>query len=548
MAVETTRRTFLSLTAISALGLVAAGTLTGCGTQGSLKASGVTEDVLPSYIPLKGVSPDLAPKAAGAPAGFFSYPSSPFRSVATAPLKGDSITAMTLTYLPPSTPMKSNPAWKEVNERLGGTLEIDAVGAADYDTKLNTAIAGNNLPDLMLNSGTAIPDIIGFLESSCADLTPFLAGDKAKAYPNLANIPTAFWREGVQNGKLFLIPIPRNQTGGAGLYNKGLWDKAGITDISSITTVDDFLAAMKALTSPAAKQWALGSVEFGGPFSNIYKVPYNWEEKGGKLTKSFETDRYLESLGLAEKANKLGYFVPGSGGWEVSQQKDAFTSGKVALSYDGLTAYPGPTGYATLLPLTDPSFEALPYIPFGYDGGDGTVPLNAVTFGTVMVKKGGKAHIRKVLEVANFLAAPFGTEEYLLMNYGAADVDYTLDGSGNPQPTSAAALDVTVPFKYLAAPQQAVYDPSSKNTVKVLFDAYEKLIPMGVTDPTRGLFSPTDATRGSSLAQPVNDAALNFIAGRGTLADVKAAIKTWRTSGGDKIRKEYEDLLSDSSK
>jgi putative aldouronate transport system substrate-binding protein len=46
------------------------------------------------------------------------------------------------------------------------------------------------------------------------------------------------------------------------------------------------------------------------------------------------------------------------------------------------------------------------------------------------LKKASADRIKEMLRVLDFLAAPFGTEEDLLLQYGLPDVHYTFDGSG----------------------------------------------------------------------------------------------------------------------
>jgi hypothetical protein len=70
---------------------------------------------------------------------------------------------------------------------------------ADYITKLATVMAGNDLPDIMMIPGVTaqnpgIAYVTQFLEAKAADLTPCLAGDAAKDYPNLAALPSFAWK------------------------------------------------------------------------------------------------------------------------------------------------------------------------------------------------------------------------------------------------------------------------------------------------------------------------------------------------------------------
>lgn len=538
------RRSFLAVTGVGALALFAGGALSGCGQRTAGVASNASDALLPTTVPLKASAPDIAGTAQGVPSAFYKYPK-PFRSVETAPLKGGKVTAITNLFGTAPNDRDKNPAWQAIEARLGGHVEITSVSSDDYATKFNTVVAGGDLPDLMLNDGAAVPNIVEFLEAKCADLTPLIGGDKVKDYPNLAAIPQVFWKQTVQAGKIYSLPIPRNLTGGSGFVNETLLKNVGLDSTSEIKDKDDFYRVAKELTNPSKNQWALGSTKFGlTMLHHMFRTPNQWKNDGGKLTRYFETEEYLAAIEFAARLYKDGLYVPGSEGWTKSQMVNSFISGKVAMIYDGLPAYIGPTGYGRSVPAANPANRAVPFIPVGHDGGKAQTWLDNVVFGTVMLKKADEAKLKEVLGVANFLAAPFGSEEYLMLNYGAEGADYTLDANGNPAATERALLDTAVPWKYLAAPQQVVYDPSNKDIVDVMHKAYSTLIPLGVENPTDNLFSPTNAAKGSKLGQPVSDAATALIAGRGTAAQLKDAIAAWRKNGGDTIRGEYESALS----
>jgi putative aldouronate transport system substrate-binding protein len=71
-------------------------------------------------------------------------------------------------------------------------MKLPIIQLADYGTKLNTTIAGGQLPDLLSlgsGNGSAVANLPDFLNAMCMDLTPFLSGDAVKEYPNLANLP-----------------------------------------------------------------------------------------------------------------------------------------------------------------------------------------------------------------------------------------------------------------------------------------------------------------------------------------------------------------------
>ena len=96
-----------------------------------------------------------------------------------------------------------------MNKELGVTLNIPSISTADYPTRLNTVVAGSDLPDIIAAAifSTTMTNIGDFLNSACADLTPYLSGDAVKAYPNLANLPSTAWPQMVYNNKIMAVPV-----------------------------------------------------------------------------------------------------------------------------------------------------------------------------------------------------------------------------------------------------------------------------------------------------------------------------------------------------
>lgn len=67
-----------------------------------------------------------------------------------------------------------------------------------------------------------------FFKAQCADLTPYLAGDAAGGYPNLAAIPTYAWENSVCviEGKLYQRPVHRYLPLLGNYKNSDVYDKA----------------------------------------------------------------------------------------------------------------------------------------------------------------------------------------------------------------------------------------------------------------------------------------------------------------------------------
>ncbi|MFE3448586.1 hypothetical protein ACFXJ8_06575 [Nonomuraea sp. NPDC059194] len=545
------RRGLLRLGATATAGAALSPLLAACGggsgAAPATKAQGLTIK-LPTYVPLTGAAkPDLPGTAAGVPEGYFTYPKELFKAVAKPPMSGGTVTMASKTFLPPPPPREQNAAWQEIEKRLGGKAELMIVPEADWPTKFNTMVAGGNLPDLFPYVATqGVNNLPAFVASQCADLTPFLGGDAVKEYPNLAAIPEVFWKEGIVAGKLYGIPIPRNMVGGLGFYRADLFAAAGIGDLTQITDLDRLAEALKTVTSPKDRRWGLVTATGGlfgmAIFQQLFGVPYEWrlDQVTGKLTHAIETDEYRAAVEYTRKLREAGVIYPGSEGFDSLKRKNEFNAGRAAMTSDGMPAFLGPTGYLQTQKKIDPKADPRPMLPIGDKA---VAHLNNIVFAFNLVKKADQAKVKETLRVADFFASPFGSEEYTLIQYGLEGTDHTRDDKGNPVLTEQGAKDTTVPWKYLAAPTQPVFDASSKEAVTLVHEALAKMIAVGVADPTSGLFSPTEENKYESLHTMRSDRVTSIIAGRAPVSDLDQLIKDWKAQGGDKIRAEFESVI-----
>lgn len=528
------RRTLLG--GALSVGAVATGLgLAGCGNNGPSTTPTVPQKntvALPEFVAFNGVTPDLPSKAVGAPAGFTSYPKDLVTTVKDKPLSGASMTLMTNIFNPLPTPKGDNAAWKAVESALGGTFDVTIVPATDYPAKFQTTIASRNLPDAMLLDSTVIDDLPRFMDATCADLTAHLSGAAVKAYPNLAAIPTLAWEQCVVSNKIYGLPIPRGIVGGAGFVNNSMLQEVGA---KIPTTPDEYLEVCKAVTDEAKNRYAIVNQK-GNTFLTalfmMHGAPYGWRESGGKLTRAFETDEYTATLEFALKLVEAKVIVPGSDGIDGQTRKNYFMQRKGAFVYDGL---PGYVGYFTGMQGQD----VRPFVPAGPKA---VTWADNIVFGVTVFKKADDARIKQLLAAANYFAAPFGSAEYNLLTFGVEGTDYTMTG-GKPTKTDQGTRDMTVPWAFFVAPQQAIFD-SNADYVTKYHDAINTMVPMAVKNPTSNLISPTAAKDGAKLDKVITDLRNDIIAGRKKMSEWQPAIAKWRTDGGDKIRGEYEQALA----
>ncbi|ROQ59685.1 putative aldouronate transport system substrate-binding protein [Streptomyces sp. 840.1] len=549
------RRALFRMGAGIALGLAAAPLLAACGDGGTTaKAEAKSASLLPdTAIRNIGLKPDLAGTAAGVPQGFFSYPAKPLRATKGAPLKGaKAIRATMETFSPPPPSRGRNAAWQAIEELLGGQVDITAVPADDYGTKFSTMIASDSLPDLFMYPEVGgVDNKAAFLRAKCADLTPYLAGDKVKDYPNLAAIPKGAWQSAIFGGKLYGVPIARTGTGGAGFYRHDLFEEVGVSSLDQITGLDRFVEVCKELTRPKKDQYAI----IAG-VTNVLAMsagaPYAWrmDAATGKFTTDLETPEFRHAVETARSLYQAGCFYPGTlqmSGAQKAQYTDMFKNGKGAYVYDGMPTYLAPgVGYIAAMKAIDKKYDPRPFVPFGSSP---VAWMDNVKLENTYVKNASGERVRQILALADFAASPFGSQEYTLINYGVEGKDFTRDAKGNPALTKQGTQDVTVPWKFISSAVPAIFSADSQDGVRHVHEAFTKMIPIMEQDPTLQYSSPTWDSKGSgSLYSLKQDALKDIISGRKSMSAYDRLVKDYLAKGAEQARGEFEEAAQKGKK
>lgn len=539
--VQMSRRWFLAGSA--GVALLATGVLSSCAPSAG-GAGGLAEfnsARLPSYIPFTGVTPDLPGTAAGVDAAFRSYPLKPAVSVPNIPGTGGTIKAATTTFygIPPTA--DANSYWAGLNKRLGVKLDIAITPQADYGTKFATTIAGGDIPDMIRASrGPGFPAL---LKAKFEDLSDHLSGDAVRDYPNLANIPSISWKSTVYNGGIYGIPIPRGVIGGYPLVRKDLFDDAGV----SVTPedYDEFKDGLKALTNASKSRYATVAYVAQYYVNAMFGVPNNWKNSNGKLTNAIETEEWIDAVAELKNLWDLGVIHPDGYFGTTLPVKQIFGSGTIAMtSGDGYTGW---MQYYIDNAATRGFELDMLAIPKRKGGGLADYPLGPGSNSFTLLKKASPEKIKEQLAVLNWLAAPFGTAEHYYKTYGEEGVDHKRDGDGNPILTSQGATNTLVPTGYLAFAPWAIFTPGRPDDADLQHAFQSKEIPVGIEDPTNGLWSEANLAKGGAITKEITNAVNDVMVGRKDVTELKSVVKAWRVNGGDEIRAEYEEQLQKSN-
>jgi putative aldouronate transport system substrate-binding protein len=325
------------------------------------------------------------------------------------------------------------------------------------------------------------------------------------------------------------------------MYRKDIFDQLGAEPPKN---ADDLLALGKQLTDPKAGRWAFGSV--ADEIQRAFGVPGGWsKDSSGKLVRGHETPQFEEAVAFIRKLFQSGYVHPEVVANAGADENALFEGGKFLIRQNGLG------GWSESLQrqqTVNPKFNPQPVMPFAHDGGTpitwGGDPAGIFTF----VKKGlGEARVKELLGVLNYTAAPFGTEEHQLYNYGVEGKHYTKQPSGAPKLTALGQKEVSQTYIFLGGRPVAITQseyPEYVESMSAWQNAAAKVREKNLFEGIRV----EQPAKMAALHQPFDDALQDIFRGRKPVSELKTAIKQWQTNGGNEGRDFYAKVLSDNGR
>ncbi|WP_235866236.1 extracellular solute-binding protein [Serinibacter arcticus] len=509
----------------------------GAGTGGGgdeVTSYGLSAEDTPNYVPVELVEPDF-PGVDGSAPGFTSMPDPLATAFDSPPGSGGSYTAMTPLWgtIPPT---DGNAYFDSVNEAIGTTIKFQISDGNTYGDKMAAVLASpRDVADWTTIPGWNVPprfnDAVGTI---FADLTPHLAGDAVEDFPYLANLPTEAWQACSWNGKIYGLPMPVE----VGLTDYALYRPDLVGDQELPTNPDEVIDFAVANTGDG--QWGTNDLwATAAAMFNLLPSQPGWKVgDDGALVHRVETPEYRAALEWMAELYSSGAVHPDAVADNQADAGTRFESGQVVLTSTGI-------GYwheaLTRNRPANPSFDI------------GVLPLVSAEGDPVIYKPRGAAmcsflkqtddedQIRELLEVANFLAAPFGTEEYQLINYGVEGVHYDLDANGVPAATTQAQREVQPTYMFLVGPPAVNAKPDLPDYVERR-SAWSAENAKYVTEPLFYGMNIAEPNQYASIGQPFSDLEKDIARGRASIDDLDAAIETWRSSGGDELREFYTEI------
>ncbi|MES5817391.1 extracellular solute-binding protein [Streptomyces sp. RG80] len=545
------RRSFLASTAV-ATAAVAGGMplLAACGGSDSGSRDGTTSSkdakkILPAYVASNVVTPDI-PAKNGSAIGFTSKLdlATLKTSVEKKLGKGGKVTVMSPFWGSP--PKSGNAYYKAMNDLIGVDVQWQNQDGNTYEQKLGAVLASSDVPDVVVvpgwNMNGKIPTAI---MSKFADLGPYLSGDAVKDYPNLAAIPTDAWRRSIFGGKLRGLPMPSPWAPSiVPLYRKDIFDKEGYEIPKSC---DEFMALAKEITNAKAKRWACLDMKWTawqafGVFSGSEK-PLGWNMVDGKLVYRVETEQYLEAIEWSRKLFEAGVVHPDSKmGKNAPDPGPKFAAGEFLIYPNNISQWWGRTAEQA---QQNPEFKIWGMDVWGHDGGNPTIyaeqPAGIFAF---VNKKASESVIRDVLAVANVTAAPYGTKEYMMTNYGVEGTHYTVK-DGVPAKTDQGNLEVMNAYVMIDGPAATIAHPDFPDVAKGQVEWQQRMGAFTKKSTFWGM-QITEPNRYTNLANDFEQLEDDIVRGRKKISDMQQAVSDWKSKGGDKLRDWYKQILDEN--
>jgi putative aldouronate transport system substrate-binding protein len=260
----------------------------------------------------------------------------------------------------------------------------------------------------------------------------------------------------------------------------------------------------------------------------VFRAPNVWAQKSdGSLVRDIETEEYTAAVGFLRDIWAEG--LVWSDAPVAARSRPDFAAGRFALSVEGfgnswndfwrqgLEQHP-PQHFNIIKPFAaSTSTKPVSYLSGGY-------------ISTNVMPKTSPERIKELLHVVDWLAAPFGSQEDLLLSYGLAGTDHTIDSNGDPKLTPDGNHRAGyVPWRYTSQHPYATYQADLPGYTRRVFDVDQLLVSEGVQNAALGYYSKTEYDAdGGTANQSFPDALNDVILGCRPMSDYDRLVADWR--------------------
>ncbi|MGC4808243.1 extracellular solute-binding protein [Micromonospora sp. DT233] len=547
---STDRRTVLRLIGLGAAATMGGATLAACskeaGSKGSATKADAIRSVLPTHRRVELLKPDI-PAQGPLPDGYLSYPRQLVDAVTEQPGKGGGAIRSMSPWWGPTPPTLGNNAYlAAVNAKLGVEVNPSLQDGSTYADKLNAMLGARDVPDLLSVPNWEVDKVARFsdaVKALFADLTDHLKGDAAAKYPYLAALPTASWEYSVWGGRLAAVPFPTdNPFAWALFHRKDLLAEAGL---AAPTSPEELYEQGRKLTDPGKGVWAFGSVF--DMVQQAFGCQQTWRKKpDGGLEHKLENPAFRAALEFTARLFAEGLVHPDTVSSKGADEKQLFRAGKIHFFQDGLGAWQGMQGEQSKVL---PSFDMQPVPAFGTGGNPPVLWGSQKPVFFTFLKKGlGAARVDELLRVLNWCAAPFGSREFELREYGVEGKHFTRAADGSPIPTDLGRKELGAQYTHIGGRVPVkVRSGDTPNYVRDYLAYLQKSLGQLEPDLFAGIKLELPANWSKTL-QPTDDKIRDILRGRRPVGDLDQVRKEFLSTGGEEGRAFFQKALADNGR
>lgn len=435
--------------------------------------------------------------------------------------------------------VKDNPYFDNYQKLTNTEINTIYVPNANYTDKLNLAIAGGDLTDVMMVPGPFIKTTT-FVNAARGGMFWDLT-EELKKYPKIMEtMPQIAMTNTSVDGKTYGIPIPRATARVGLLYRKDWFDKLGL---KAPNTMEEFYAAAKEIKAkmpdviPFSYCDQIAEAPWNGvDFLTVSQGGYNiWGLKDGKLEPYYETAEYMNVMKLFKTMYSEGLLNKDFAIVQGAQKKNAISTGKAAMY---ITAYDDLTGIKDSLLKIDPNADLDLQPVFNgktnaTTGHNGLYVLPKSVVKTEEKRDAILGYFNRTLEIDVIISRGFGIEG---KSFDIID--------GTPKVRADMQAEFTASNKAtgnLYISPIVTRWPNDKPESTKIKNAIEKYANTAISNPVDPFVSATVVEKGGDLDKIIYDARVKYIMGELDDKGYTAAIASWKAQGGTKIIAEFTE-------
>lgn len=457
-------------------------------------------------------------------------------------------------------PEEGNPVEEALAEIAGVDLDIRWVPNSDYGDRINTVLAGDDIPHaVVIQQKTQ-----AFVQSAEAggfwDLTEYVrSGD----YPGLVSENPEVEMNASVNGKVYGIYRARDVIRSQIVIRKDWLENLGL---EVPTTTDELREVARAFTEDdpdgngqddtygiIIPSWS--GIGNGSPY-DAFDVWFGsgnlWVEQDGELIPSFTTPEWKQAQDYARDLIQSGYVNADYATFDGANWNTPFLNGEGGIIID--VSSRGPQIINLFRENDESTYDQYVEIAGAVEGPNGHFAMPTPGYaGFIAIPKDQVPTEEELKQVLQILSDWNSEEAQILMNNGIEGLNFEVeDGYAVTNPDEQALTDhVTGAYAQLGMNVSGYKAYSAAPQTDYDREMLEKRRALEAADLERAVFNPAAAfvsetymSRGTQLDNIISDARIQYAAGQIDEAGLQAAIDQWHASGGNEVIAEMNELYA----